>query len=404
MFTFFQQTATRSLPVLPACGACGQAEKCKFPKLRTKAESATTVIVIDGIPEDKPTALRRLTGQAKTFLYRVGWNPDTYSIIPATACYGANAEAWKHCQPLVVSEIRRLNPEKVVVIGYEALQSVIGHLWREPAAENKRWYGQVIPSRELNAWVFPVDRKRYKANPQVSDMWVSRWLKQAKAMTGRPYTDVPDYEKQYEIVRDTEKLREKLLEAGEAELSAFDFETTGLKPEMRGHEIVSCSVAWLRDGTPFCVAFMVDSDEVLDILREYLLSDSRKIAANAKFELRWTARKLGVRVKNMFWDTVVAAHIEDPQKGAAGTKFQAFASLGVPFYAGDAERYFESDDQENGANGVNNIHMADSHSLLRYNAIDSLVELDLGILQIRRAGLADVWSSNLPESYRNINL
>jgi hypothetical protein len=35
--------------------------------------------------------------------------------------------------------------------------------------------------------------------------------------------------------------------------------------------------------------------------------------------------------------------------------------------------------------------------VLRYNAIDSLAELDLGILQMREAGFTEIRTNNLPK-------
>jgi hypothetical protein len=83
----------------------------------------------------------------------------------------------------------------------------------------------------------------------------------------------------------------------------------------------------------------------------------------------------------------------DPQPGVTSLKFQAFRDLGLPFYAGEVEKFFTTEDEA----GYNSIHLANSRSLLEYNAIDSLAELDLGILQMYQSPIdSEFWSSALP--------
>ncbi len=393
MFTFFQSSAPPAIRTTPDCQTCRAYESCKYPKQSATTDNRRTVVVVDAVSEDVqhgiqvPTKYHRL-------LQRVGFSYARDAVVPATACHGAGDEDWKHCQPLLIDTIKKQNPEKIVIAGYKALQSVIGWLWGEPAGEHTRWYGQAIPSRELNAWVFPVDWHNPLSNRTVSDIWAFRWAKAARDCPGRPYTDIPDYNEQFTIVHDPQELESYEEEILNSRMTAFDIETTGRKPEGDCHSIYSAAIAYLRqDGSSHCVSFLVTS-ETEDFLKRYLQSPVRKIGANNKFEIRWCRVILNTDIRNFCWDTVISAHIEDARKGIVSVKFQAFAKLGIRYYAHAMEQYFDGDTNTD----TNSIYSADQGTVLRYNAMDSLTELDLGILQMQNAGiLKNLTTRNLPE-------
>ncbi len=395
MFTFFSQSVKPSIRISPDCQTCRAFEQCSHAKQSATDTPRKTVIIVDGIPEDLPNGAR-VPKRYKRLLERSGVRYAPDAVLPASACPGANKEAWRHCQPLLIESIKKKNPEKIIVAGYQALQSVIGWLWGEPAGENTRWYGQAIPSRETNSWIFPIDWINPFSNKTVSDMWAFRWAVAARNSTGRPYSVVPDYEKMFTVVYDHRQLISYENEILNARWTAFDIETTGRKPEGDCHTIYSAAIAYLReDGSTHCVSFLV-TNETESFLKRYLQSPVRKIGANNKFEIRWCRVKLGTEIRNFVWDTVVSAHIDDARKGVAGVKFQAFAKLGLRHYAHGIEPYFEGDTNST----TNSIYSADSGMVLRYNAIDSLAELDLGILQMREAGFTEIRTNNLPGDWK----
>lgn len=387
---FFQGQFKQVRRLLPDCRTCGALATCSHGKLTSPKSAAHTVIVVDAPSADAPDALT--SGEYPTIsrmLKRVGRSLDEVTIVPASACPGA-AESWKHCQPLLISEIKRLNPTLVIPWGKSALASVVDWLWTKPAELTDKWYGFQIPSREINAWVAPIGRIGAKRNIEVADIWTYRHLKAAFSLRTRPYVQVPEYKVRQ--LHSKSEILGALEEAGKSDLSAFDYETTGLKPEASAHQIVSCAVSWLVGESPETVAFLVDGG-VHQGLREYLGSKSWKIAANAKFESRWSRRKLGVDVKNWVWDTMLAAHWEDPRAGITSLKFQAFTRLGLAYFAHDVEQFFDGE----GASTLNQIHRIPVNQLLKYNGIDAVAELDLGILQMRENGVTKRWNSiNLP--------
>lgn len=363
---------TKSLSILPDCVNCG-ASNCRtnFKQLTSKRQ-ADIVIVADG------------PGKAlQSLAERTGADLAGYTLIPVSACPGASEEAWKHCQPLVASEIARLKPKVVIPFGPKATQSVVGRYWQNPAELYDRWYGYQIPCQQLNAWICPVGTVApQKGQIEISQMWAYRWFRDATRIKNRPWETVPDINKTVMLLTDPRKIQGFLKYAATLELSAFDYETTGLKPEWPNHKIWSMSIAFVREGKLCSVAFPVYGDNH-DAIRGYLASPGKKIAANMKFEDRWSRMKLGAEVNNWYWDTMQAAHIENPSRGVAGLKFQAFARLGIPQYATEIEPYLQSENNRT----LNGITAAPLKSLLVYCGLDSAIELMLASIQMFEAGL-----------------
>jgi hypothetical protein len=397
MWTFFEETKVKAAPARlgPDCQTCGLFAKCKHPKQKPFSKSKT-VIVVDS-PEDRADGLitnPKLADRLAKHSVSLG----RYTVVPAIACPGNGADNWQHCQPLLIDTLKQLQPENIILLGKAANRSVISHLWRHPPEMPDRWYGRRIPSRELNAWVFPVGRAGKVKNPRVAEIHYYRWLDYALKARSRPYEVVPDYVPMVQILTDVQQIIDALKRASMSMISAFDYETNSLKSTWPGAKIYSGSVAWLEGTKPHCVAFMFTS-EIADAWKAYLQSDSYKIAANFKFEDRWSRYFYGVEVNRWIWDTMICAHIADPQPTVTGLKFQAFTELGQPFYAGEVERYFE----ESTPDGLNMIHRIDQRELLLYNGIDAIAELDLGLLQMYQAGRnKTIWSDSLPSRHHYV--
>ena len=357
------------------------------------------MIVVNGPGADDPNGIKQQKRLA-AYLKDVGEDIGDFRIIAAVACFPQGKlekkkQYWKHCQPLMVQQILEAKPERIIVYGKYALASVIDWLWHSPAGLPDRWYGRKIPSRELNAWVCPIGMKGVLKNPKVSQIYFYRGLRDALRLRGRPYdkVSVNDYADRVEVASDLNRIKALLAEASSSPLSAFDYETNCLKSEKIKAKVFTASVAWLSASGPECVAFAMD-DRLADAWRGYVTSNSLKIAANLKFEQRWTREHFGVDVNRWLWDNVIVGHMYDPMETAAGLKFQAFCHLGLPYFAHDVEKYFENTDDQ----GYNSIHLANKKSLMIYNGIDSLVELDLGILQMYQSPIkCDWWTDTMPK-------
>lgn len=393
MFTFLSPKTAVAAPIKlgPDCVSCGLATKCRHPKQRP--ESTSKVVIVVDAPEDRKDGLQYGEKLIET-LSKHNYSIRNCVVVPASACAGDNPESWKHCQPLLVENLQAIKPETIILLGKNATASVIDYLWQHPAEMPDRWYGRRIPSRQLNAWVYPIGRAGVKKNPTVSQIQYFRWLRYALRSQGRPFqNDIPDYASMVGTPRQHEYIKRDLLAASQSTFSAFDYETNHLKATKPGAKVYSASVAWYENETPKCVAFMM-VPELVEAWKGYLASDSYKIAANLKFEDRWTRHHYGMEVNRWVWDTMISAHMADPQILVSGLKFQAFTELGQPFYAGAMEHLFQTETSD----GFNSIHKADPNDLLKYNGIDAIAELDLGIQQMYLAGKqTKFWSTTLPD-------
>ena len=376
----------KKLPVIPACGQCKADRDCQHPKQTWPGKPAKVVFVVDRLTDDQPDGLLNgQFGRLDVVCKRVGITLESYPKVLSAACPGAGKDAWRHCQPLVASELARLKPEIVIPYGPRATQSVVGRYWQEPAELYDRWYGNQIPCRELNAWICPVGLiGEHKRMLDVSSMFEYTHLRDAMRISGRPWPEghvdpkslVRCLYEPAKIVAELDRI------TATAKIVAFDYETTGLKPEWDNQEIVSMSVAWVENDKIDCIAFTAYRD-THDAIRRFLTSDIRKIAANMKFEDRWSRSKLGVQVRKWWWDTMQASHWENPNSGITGLKFQAFARLGIPYFAGDVDGYFESEKNSE----RNRIFSVPVQSLLTYNGVDSIVELLLASVQMVENGI-----------------
>ena len=155
------------------------------------------------------------------------------------------------------------------------------------------------------------------------------------------------------------------------ELTSFDYETTGLKPYNKGHKIKCVSVS---DGF-VSYGFMLEGVE--EEWKKYLISDSKKIAQNLKFEDIWSNVILKSEVKNWYWDTMIAAHILNNCGGVTGLKFQAYTLLGIAGYD-TVDEYLTGGKS---ANSFNTIDKCPQDPLLQYCAEDSFYTFKIYELQ-----------------------
>jgi hypothetical protein len=292
----------------------------------------------------------------------------------------------QHCQPNLDTVLREVDPVVVVPMGQQALRAVVGRAWGKPeVGELSRWVGYEIPAQRGNRWIVPtwdpahVEDTDHPAMSLHHEHHLQRALQRAQR---RPWKTVPDWQAgvrlEYEPTAAAAWLRDKVQRGG---VVAFDYETTALKPERSYSRIVSCAVAWGTGPAPAeTIAFPWHGDAVA-AMSELLRSPLPKIAANMKFEDRWTRAILGHRVRRWVWDTMLAAHVDNQISGVAGLKFQAFARLGQPLWNEAVETYFRSRPGE--ANRVDEVPLAD---LLQYNGLDSLLEYRLAFRQMKAMG------------------
>jgi hypothetical protein len=211
---------------------------------------------------------------------------------------------------------------------------------------------------------------------EVLKLHFKKHLRQATRLKRRPWKSTPSrdiriiYEQKQAVWDIQEQLKRK------PQMIAFDYETNMLKPDGELARIFSCSVCW--DGVE-TTAFLW-SPAVMRAMKKVLFSPIPKIASNIKFEDRWTRRFYGKSPKSWLWDTMLGAHVLDNRSGVTGLKFQSFVVLGEDSYDERLAPYLKA------RTGVtpNKIQGAPLAELLKYNALDSALEYELALVQMRQ--------------------
>lgn len=300
--------------------------------------------------------------------------------------------AAQHCQGWLASVLKAAKPRCVIPIGQEAISATISPLWGKPAGVGSIWAGRVIPDQTLNAWICPIATEGMV--PDLRKLYTYSHLNQAARVASRPrpWAPVPGWSDMVERIFNPREAVAALHQAATLPAGyvvAYDYEATGLKPEHKNHRIHSIGLAW---GTGFsperAVAMPWDLPGVPEAATAFLTSPVAKVAANMKFEQRWTQQKLGVEPVNVVWDTQLAGHWVDPQEeGVTGLKYQAYAELGFPLYNQEIESYLHS--TGDGAMALNRIFEAPVDSILKYCGLDGLLEYVLARKQMKFANMPE---------------
>lgn len=392
--------------VSPRCGACGLYKTCGSPKMPYDGQGRAGILVVGEAPgreEDEkgrpfvgPTGqlLRDTLADFDVDLRRDCWLYNAVICRPPKNELGRFPLAVGHCSPNVERTIRELEPEVVILLGGTAIKSVIGRLWKgEDPGGVSRWVGWRIPAQAENAWVCPTYhpsfllREKKAETRRVYERLFRRHLKGALNRAGtRPWPKgPPNFRDRVEVLLDPDQAARRIRRYRTG-LVAFDFENDRLKPDRQDAAFVTGSVCWNGEET---IAFPWRGAAV-EAMRELLADpDVGKIASNLKHEHRWSRARLGVRVRGWRWDTMLSAHALDSRGGISSIKFQAFVRLGQPDYAHNVDEFLRPKDESlEGGNAKNQIHTISLPDLLKYNAMDSLLEFEVAKLQAKEMGVA----------------
>lgn len=312
-----------------------------------------------------------------------------YGMTTTTGNYVAWGYASKNCRPNILNLIKDMQPKVVILLGDQAVRSVVGHVWKEDVGKIGRWAGWQIPLQKWNCWVCPTVNPMdvlYEED-QVYTREAERHLKEACEITARPWETVPDYKKQVELIYDPDevakKLRVMLSFHKKEDLWAFDYETNMLKPDSKEAEIICCSISNGRQ----TIAFPWQNRGIqLWAFKEFVEGTWPKVASNLDMEERWTRKFVGCSVNGWLTghDTMLGAHALDSRGGITGLKFQAFVHLGMEDYASAVAPYLKSG---GGGNTKNRVREVPMETLLLYAGLDSLLEAKVARKQRKELGI-----------------
>jgi uracil-DNA glycosylase len=379
--------------LIPRCGECGLYKHCTSPKMEPSGKGLRRILIVGESPgSDEDEQGKPFVGVSGRFLKdtltRLGVDlRKDCRITNSLVCRPAsNATPDTHqidcCRPNLIKTIEEFDPYVIIPLGGAAVQSLLGYIYKHNDIGGiSRWSGWKIPCQKINTWVCPTFHPAYilrsDKNP-VPGILFKQHLKRAVKIKSRPWDEVPDYPSQVEKILDPTEALIAISSFHASEMIAFDYETTTLKPEYAGAEIVCCSIS--NGDRTIAYPWMGEAVQgTSDLLRSPSI---RKIASNLKFEERWTRFVLGHRVANWWWDTMVAAHCLDNRPKITGLKFQAFVLLGAEAHEEHVRPYLRVKGQQ-----MNRIREdVNFDQLLTYCGLDSLLEYKVAQIQMKKIG------------------
>lgn len=367
-------------PTMPQCGACGLHKKCITPKIGVNGEGRQGILILSEAPSQREdhegelfmasTGKKLELGVAKAGM---DLRADTWRY-NAVICHPGettvDAKIIDYCRPNLRSTIKQLNPRIIIPIGSAAITSLLGWLFRPNPGGPATWSGFHIPCQQLNTWIAPlwhpsfIDQQDHKA----LDQYFNDYLVAALQLPGRPWETVPDYKKDVRVILNDDEAAHYLQKMIDHQRPiAFDYECNCLKPDWPEAHCVSAAVTWAGRRT---IAFPMRA-KAKETLGRLLRSPCPKIAANLKYEDRWTRMLYGHRVRNWYFDTMQGMHVVDNRKGINSVGFQGFALLGAPDYEDHIKPFLKSRDDSKYNRIETEIEISD---LLLYNGLDALLE------------------------------
>jgi uracil-DNA glycosylase family 4 len=401
---FFSSTAApvqpRRTPLLliPKCGACGLYQTCESPKMPVSGKGDRGVLIVGEAPgEDEDDQGRQFVGKTGQRLRRALRALD---INADRDCWFTNAlicrppgnkipkdQMVEWCRPNLITTINELKPKVVILLGGRAIDSLIGHLWREGTGEVRRWVGWNIPSQQYNTWVCPTYHPSYIERAEddqtfavLERMWLKH-LRGAFAHSSRPFKTAPNFAERISVELDAGRAAKMLLGRFNQRQKpiAFDFETTCLKPDGPKAEIWCCAVS---DGD-VTIAYPWQGEAVKATWELLHNKEVPKIGYNMKFEERWVLAKSGKPVANWRICGMTATHVLDNRPMITALKFQAFVLLGQQPYDDHIRPYLDSE----GGNTANRIKEAPLAQVLQYCGMDALLEWNVAQEQKKPLGV-----------------
>jgi len=296
---------------------------------------------------------------------------------------------YKSCwRQMVLPTIQELHPKTIILLGGTALNQWLTEFWPEkvPISTIR---GYCIPDHDLGAWVCPTYHPSYvmrqgqdkygrAAKDNVAQVIWEQDLYRALSLGDTPPRALLDEDC---VIWDDENIARVLgSDLKDLPYVEFDFETTGLKPQRRGHRIICCSICAAKD---FSIAFPITSVTIQPLKALLTNPNIGKMAHNIKFEDIWASVILECDVNNWALDSMIAAHLSDNRARTKDLGFQGLVHFGVKDYWSWTLPFIKGKDEKD-ANSFNRMSEAPLEKVMKYCAMDSLIGYNLAMMQMEK--------------------
>jgi uracil-DNA glycosylase len=357
-----------------SCEQCKLYKNCLSPKIKVYGKGGKGILFVIGSPTAKSDRLGvPATGETKQILLSLckeaGLNYDTdIYVVNAIQCKHSktNTATIPACRKRLQGIIRALEPSGIVAFGTLPLQVLIGD--RISIGKIERWDGWSVPYHEYNTIIYPTYGTQDYIVEKYNSVLEKKMLTQVKKAGTETYIDyrTPLKENVFSLTS-SDKIKNMLLTMETKDAVAFDYETTGLQPYRKGHDIICMSVS---DGVD-SYAFML-KDELKPYVKHFLESAVPKVIHNAKYEIQWGKMCLGSDTNNVIADTMLTAHCLNNSEGIVGLKYQSFVNFGIAGYD-DGIKYLWESDEDKGIHSFNQLYRLKQNGLL-YQVQNELLE------------------------------
>jgi uracil-DNA glycosylase family 4 len=386
----------------PECGSCKLLNTCNSPKMPVSGGGRRKVLLVAEAPgKDEDRVGKQFVGNSGQLLEdrlarggldmrRDCWLTNALICRPPDNKIPKPEERYiGYCRPNLINTINELKPEVIILMGSVPVTSLLAWLWKDDKLGGiTRWAGYQIPDQKLNAWVCPIFHPAalQHSKNEVMDRLFDRHLIAAAKLRGRPWKEKPDYTEKLIVYTDPEEAADMIDSfCPSGSQIAFDYETNMLKPDSNLAQIYSCSIC---PGGTVSFAFPWHGRAIKAVRNVLRNKKIEKLGQNIKFEERWTWKAFGHGVKNWRYDAMIGSHCLDnggKTRAVTSIKFQAYVLRGVAPWD-EHVKPFLSTPGKKGGNAVNRIKQVALESLLKYNAMDSLMEYEVGQIQLARGG------------------
>lgn len=380
-----------------SCASCGLYKNCLSPRMKPYGKNKNNIMFIGACPSELDDKRNKSFQDRIGSLLRTVLKELNFDLFEQGLCYNScncfteeplTPNQINCCRPKVLKAIKENKPDVIVLLGEEAVQSVIGNRWRKGLGKIDKWRGWCIPDQDLKAWVCPVyppsfvTKNEERNGKNLSrDIW-KRDLYNALKCLDKSFPNYTNLEKGITYIKTNKELKRVIPKLIKAPLLSFDYETTGIKPHRKEQELISVAAAIKPNE---CYAWINDPVKVR-LWKKVLQSKAPKTAHNLQFEEIWSRVKLGTEVHNWKICTMNAAHCLDNRQGVTGLKFQTYVNFGVPDYDSHIFPWITNTTEDLGANSLNKIKefikLYGTKDILKYNGLDSIFGLLLAQKQL----------------------
>lgn len=389
------------LRLVADCVSCGLSKGCISPFMPLSGKGKKKMLVVGEAPgrqEDQQN--RPFVGPAGELLqqtlrrYKVELREDCW-ITNALVCRPPNnkipnTKCIDYCRPNMIKVVKELRPEVILLLGNSAVRSLIDHLWTDESSTTSvgRWVGRQIPCKEIDAWVCPTWHPSYLLHEREAEksrvnepleVLFDKHIKEACKLSGRPGNLVPDLTTNIRKVFNPDEAAGMIRGLIGERLVCWDLETTTIKPEGALSRILCGGLS--NGDLTFAYSWQ---GEAIEATRELLASNTPKLGHNTKFDVRWVVKQHQMKVRNIAWDSMLAAHVLDNRHKTASLEFLAFAVLGIRSHK-SLKRWMKGDSK--GCYAANRLASdVELGQLLGYCASDVRITYEIAKKQMRSLG------------------